>query len=155
MIETNVIIPQYADRMANAIPGLLYGVNEHVVLTKQAGEDIAFGAPLFATAEDNHKVVAKDTTKALKFLGVAGFTQKTAGCYEEDEPLNCVREGYIYVQMTGTIAENEAVYVKYADGTFVSATTAEAGTEGDYVAINAIAVEAGAANAIVPIRLEA
>lgn len=148
-----VSIPQYAQRMANAVPGLLYGTTQWVVDTKKAGEDIAFGAPLFAVAADGHEVVAKDSTKALKLLGVAGFVQNVDGCYKDDRPVNCVREGYIYVQMAGTIAENEEVYVKYADGTFVSKTVADAGTSGDYVALNAHAVEAGANNAIVPIYI--
>lgn len=148
-----VTIPQYAEKMANAIPGQLYGTTEWVVDTKKAGEDIAFGAPLFATAADGHEVVAKDATKALKLVGVAGFVHNVPGCYLDDKPVNCVKEGYIYVQMTGTIAENEEVFVKYADGTFASATTAEAGTEGDYVALNAYALEAGANGAIVPIRI--
>lgn len=146
-IATNVSIPQYAEAMANAIPGMLFGTNEHVVLTKQAKDDeIVFGAPLFATAADAHKMTAKDATKALPFVGIAGFTQKTAGCYEKDEPLNCVVKGYICININGTIDEGEEVYVKYADGTFVSATAAAAGTSGDYVAINAKSLDKVASN---------
>lgn len=152
-IATTVSIPRYADRMGKAIPGQLYGDSDHIVLVKQAGEDIAFGSPLFAKSNDAHVVVGKDSTKALAFVGIAGFTQQTAGCYEEDRPLNCVKVGFIYVKMTGSIKEGEAVYVKYADGSFVSETTKNAGTAADFVAINGYAVEAGVDGDIVAIRI--
>lgn len=152
-IATTKTIPLYGDRMAKAIPGQLYGDSDHIVLVKQAAEDIAFGSPLFATAADAHKVVGKDATKALKFVGIAGFTQQTAGCYEAERALNCVKVGFIYVEMTGAIKEGEAVYVKYADGSFVSETTKNAGTAADFVAINGYAIEAGVDGDIVAIRI--
>jgi len=154
--NTNVTIPQYAAKMGVAVPGQLFGTNEHVVLVKKAGEDIAFGAPLFAQSADAHEVKATDSTKALTFVGIAGFTQLYDGCYKDDMPVNCVKQGFIYVKVASSaIAEGEKVYVKYADGKFYSATDYAAGTAGDFVDIHAVAVEAGAAaNAIVPIRIE-
>lgn len=148
-----VTVPQYASRMANAIPGLLFGTTEHVVNVKKAGEDIAFGSPLFAQAADAHEVKASDSTKALALVGVAGFERNTAGCYVDDMPVNCVTKGYIYIKMSGTIKEGEAVYVKYADGSFVSETTKNAGTAADFVALNAYAIEAGVDGGIVPVYL--
>lgn len=152
---TGRTIPQYATRMANAVPGLLYGTTQWVVNTKRAAEEIAFGSPLFAKADNGNNVVSKDTSKALALVGVAGHVANVAGFYEENVSVNCVREGYIYVKMASAIAENEEVYVKYADGTFVSKTVADAGTTGDYVALNAYAIESGAAaDAIVPIYIK-
>lgn len=153
---TNVTIPQYATAMAKAIPGQLFG-NKHVVLVKEAADTagIAFGSALFAQSADGHQVKATDSTKALPFAGIAGFTQKTAGLYEQYEPLNAVVKGMIYVAVASSaIAENEKVYVKYADGKFYSATDVAAGTASDFCDIGAIALEAGAAaGAIVPILL--
>lgn len=152
-IATTVQIPLYGSRMGKAIPGQLYGDSDHIVLVKQAGEDIAFGAPLFATAADAHKMVAKDATKSLKFMGIAGFTQQTAGCYEEGRALNCVKAGFIYVKMASAVAENEEIYVNFADGKFVGKSAIANGAEADYCPANAYAIEAGVVNDIVAIRI--
>lgn len=141
--------------MALAVPGQLFGSSDHVVLVKKAGEDIAFGAALFAQAADGHEVKATDGTKALPFVGIAGFTHNVDGFYADDMPVNAVVDGFIYVKIASSaIAEGEKVYVKYADGKFYSATDYAAGTASDFCDIHAEAVEAGAAaNAIVPIRI--
>jgi len=154
-MATNVTIPQYAARMAKAIPGQLFGSSDHVVLVKKAGEDIAFGAALFAQSADAHEVKATDSTKALPFVGIAGFTQNVDGFYADDMPVNAVVNGFIYISVASSaIAEGEKVYVKYADGKFYSATDYAAGTASDFCDIHAEAIEAGAAaGAIVPIRI--
>lgn len=153
---TNITVPQYAATMGKAVAGQLFG-NKHVVLVKEVADSagIAFGSPLFVQSTNGHQVKATDSTKALPFAGIAGFTQKTMGLYEQYEPINAVVKGMIYVEIaSSSIAENEKVYVKYADGKFYSATDVAAGTAADFCDINAIALEAGAAaNEIVPILL--
>lgn len=143
-------IQAYASEMARAVPGLLFGTNEWVVLTREAGEDIDFGAPLYAG--EGGAVVHTNASGTAKFLGVAGSTQCVNGRYVEGDPVNCVAKGMIYVKVAQAVSANGDVFAVKTTGAF----RADAG-ENDTAAVQvpgAVYLEDGAVGDCVPVLLK-
>ena len=140
-----VTIPTYAHTMGNAIPGQLLGTNEHVVLTRFADVDIAFGSPVFGKAADGEFVVVADGSLNLDFLGIAAFNQTTAGCYQAGEAVSVVNKGMVYVKVSKAVKANKPVFTG-KDGTFHDAVGSS-----DAKQVNAIYLEDGQIGDIVPI----
>lgn len=140
--------PIYKDVMDNAIPGLLFGTNEHVVLTRRADVDIAFGSPLYGKSGDGNSVVVVNDGGTLTFLGIAAFVQNTAGYYLTDDAVSVVHKGYIYVKTTEAVKANGKVYVDKTNGAFL----ADVGSNGVEVP-GALYLADGTANSVVPVLL--
>ncbi len=117
--------------MAEALPGLLYGVNPRTVGTRVSASAQDFGKPLFLTSAG---AIQATPASGAKFVGISVFTQKEGGEYKAKDAINVLEQGTIWVEVDEdtTPAEGGTVYVD-ADGKFV----AVAGTSPANTAITA------------------